>query len=285
MKIARLFDGSSAFWAVVDPLAGTARAIEGAFADWAPALTADLRMQLPMAPERSLRGLHFLPPAERGANVVAVGATYAKHVAGLGLKMPKQPAAFLKPFGSLIGAQDEIAYPALTNQLDYECELVVVVGRAIADRTKATASVLGYTVGNDVSARDLQFGGSVTGMDLFSAKGLDRTSGLGPWIITRDEFGDASPDLELTLRVDGEVRQHTRTGSLVWGVGELLAYVDARSKLDCGDVMFTGTPEGVAHETGRYLEPGQVVEATIERIGTLRNVVGARATRAVNGST
>jgi 2-keto-4-pentenoate hydratase/2-oxohepta-3-ene-1,7-dioic acid hydratase in catechol pathway len=277
MKISRCHDGRSTFWAVVDPEAGTARAIAGDLADWAPALTTDFATELPWAaPARPLRDLRLLAPVERSAMVVAIGATYAKHIAGLGLKMPKQPAAFLKPYGSLIGGEDEIVYPALTKQLDYECELVVVVGRRIADRSAAIESVLGYTVGNDVSARDLQFGGSVTGMDLFSGKGLDQTSGVGPWIVTRDEFGDVSPDLELTLRVDGEVRQHTRTASMVWSVGDLLAYVDARSSLGCGDIMFTGTPEGVAHETGRYLEPGQVVEATLERIGTLRNVVGAR---------
>ena len=84
-------------------------------------------------------------------------------------------------------------------------------------------------MGNDVSARDLQFGGSVTGMDMFSAKGLDDTSGIGPWITTRDEFGDGHPDLELTLTVDGEVRQQDRTSSMVWGCAELVEYVAERS--------------------------------------------------------
>jgi len=127
-----------------------------------------------------------------------------------------------------------------------------------------------------VSARDWQFGGSVTGMDMFSAKVLDRTSPVGPWIVTRDEFGDGHPDLELRLSVDGELRQCERTKNMAWDVGYLLAYVDARTRLGCGDVLFTGTPAGVGHETGRYLEPGQIVEATIEQIGTLRNPVGPK---------
>jgi 2-keto-4-pentenoate hydratase/2-oxohepta-3-ene-1,7-dioic acid hydratase in catechol pathway len=153
---------------------------------------------------------------------------------------------------------------------------VVVVGADIADRAHAERSILGYTVGNDVSARDQQFSGGVTGMDMFSAKALDATSGIGPWIVTRDEFGDEHPDLDLSLTVDGETRQHDRTGSMVWGSGELLAYVDARMHLHCGDVMFTGTCAGVGHEDGRYLEPGQEVTVTIERIGSLSNVVGPR---------
>jgi 2-keto-4-pentenoate hydratase/2-oxohepta-3-ene-1,7-dioic acid hydratase in catechol pathway len=111
-------------------------------------------------------------------------------------------------------------------------------------------------------------------MDLFSGKGLDATSGVGPWIVTRDESGDDSPELALSLAVDGEARQDDRTGSLVWGVGELLSYVDARSALHAGDILFTGTPADVAHESGRYLEPGQEVVVTIESIGSLRNIVG-----------
>ncbi|WP_405539514.1 fumarylacetoacetate hydrolase family protein [Streptomyces sp. NBC_00075] len=280
MKIGRCHDGKAAFWAVLDTSAAIARPLTGTFSEWAPALTADLSAEPPWAgPERPLKGLRLLAPVEPGAKIVAAGATYAKHVDGLGLQMPTQPAAFLKPYESIIGPDDEIAYPALTTQLDYEAELVAVVGaERIGSRSAALDSVLGYTVGNDVSARDLQFGGGVTGMDMFSAKALDRTTGIGPWIVTRDEFGDDHPDLEIGLTVDGEPRQKDRTSSMVWGVGELLDYVDARSSLHSGDILFTGTTAGVAHETGRYLEPGQTVRVTIERIGALTNTVGPRPT-------
>jgi 2-keto-4-pentenoate hydratase/2-oxohepta-3-ene-1,7-dioic acid hydratase in catechol pathway len=149
----------------------------------------------------------------------------------------------------------------------------MVIGAPVSRGESVVDQILGYCVGNDVSARDLQFGGSVTGMDMFSAKGLDDTSGIGPWITTRDEFGDGHPDLELTLTVDGEVRQRDRTSSMVWGCAELVEYVAARSRLAPGDVVFTGTPAGVGHEDGRYLQRGQVVEATIEGLGTLRNRV------------
>jgi 2-keto-4-pentenoate hydratase/2-oxohepta-3-ene-1,7-dioic acid hydratase in catechol pathway len=277
VKLARCADGTDIFWATVDAEAATARPIEGAFASWAPAVTADVARPLPFAGDpRALESLRLLAPVEPMAKVVAAGATYAKHVAGLGLQMPERPAAMFKTFQSLINPGDAITYPPITSELDYEAELVVVIGAHPLAAGAEAKSVLGYTVGNDVTARDLQFAGSVTGMDLFSSKALDDTSGLGPWIVTRDEFGDHSPDLELTLTVDGEVRQHDRTGNLVWSVAELLAYVNARSSLRCGDIMFTGTPAGVGHESGRYLEPGQVVEATIEGIGTLTNTVGPR---------
>jgi 2-keto-4-pentenoate hydratase/2-oxohepta-3-ene-1,7-dioic acid hydratase in catechol pathway len=277
MKIGRCHDGTTAFWAVLDVAAATARPLAGDFADWAPALTAEPGSEPALTGAvRGLDGLRLLAPAEPTSKIVAAGATYAKHVSGIGLQMPERPSAFLKPFGSLLGQDDEIAYPALTAQLDYEAELVAVIGAPRLPGTPGLAGVLGYTVGNDVSARDLQFDGGVTGMDMFSAKALDRTSGVGPWIVTRDEFGDTHPDLDIRLTVDGQLRQKDRTSSMEWGVGELVEFVDARSSLACGDVLFTGTPAGVGHETGRYLEPGQVVEVSIEKLGTLRNTVGPR---------
>lgn len=274
MKIGRFRDHAGrALWGVVDREAGTVRPLVGGPREWGPALTASPEGTPQWGGDAlELVSLTLLAPLERTAKVVAAGATYTKHVEGLGEQMPEKPAAFLKPFDAIIGPDEEIAYPALTNQLDYEVELVVVIGSEDSD---GLAAVLGYTVGNDVSARDLQFG-AITGMDLFSSKGLDRTTGLGPWIVTRDEFGDSTPDLELTLTVDGETRQRDRTSSLAWGLDVLLEYVNARSRLHPGDVLFTGTPAGVGYEDGRYLQPGQEVIATVERVGSLRNVVAPR---------
>jgi 2-keto-4-pentenoate hydratase/2-oxohepta-3-ene-1,7-dioic acid hydratase in catechol pathway len=278
MKLAKCTTGSEPFWAVVDPDAGQVRAIAGAFAQWAPALTADPGGAPPLTgDEHALDDVTLLLPVEPYAMVVATGATYAKHIEGMGLQMPERPGAFLRTYRSLVGPGEEIAYPAVTEALDYEAELVVVIGAPDVDPADPFRAVLGYTVGNEVSARDLQFAGSVTGMDMFSAKALDGTGPIGPWIVTRDEFGDGTPDLELRLTVDGELRQHDRTGSLVWGVDHLIAYVNARASLHCGDVLWTGTCAGVAHEDGRYLQPGQEVVTSIEGIGELRNVVGARA--------
>ena len=280
MKIARYTDGGAACWATVDVDAGQVWPIEGEFEAWAPRLTAGegqsaLRRD---RPARRLADVRLLPPIEKTSRVVVAGANYARHlVSDFGLKSHSQPIAFLKAYGALIGANDQIRYPQLTNELDYEVELVVVIGATKVNRDDPLSSVLGYTVGNDVSARDLQRSGPPgVGMDLFAAKSQDRTTGLGPWIVTRDEFPPGSPKLALSLRVNGEVRQDGSTSEMTWDVSQLVRFVDERSSFECGDVLFTGTPAGTAHASGRFLVPGDLVEATVEGIGTLRNVVGAR---------
>jgi 2-keto-4-pentenoate hydratase/2-oxohepta-3-ene-1,7-dioic acid hydratase in catechol pathway len=206
---------------------------------------------------------------------VVAGANYAKHLAAdFGIKTHHQPIAFLKAHGALIGAHDALRYPPLTQELDHEVELVAVIGAEKVNRADPLSSVLGYTVGNDVSSRDLQRSGPPgVGMDLFAAKSGDKTTGLGPWIVTRDEFPAGSPQLRLTLKVNGDLRQDGSTAEMTWGVGELVKFVDERSTFECGDVMFTGSPAGTAQGTGKFLKPGDLVEAEIEGIGALRNVV------------
>ena len=279
MKLARCSDGSATFWGVVDLSAEVVRPIEGAFEEWAPLVTRGQSDLLRLgASVRTLARVRLLPPIERTNRVVVAGANYSKHLAAdFGIKSHHQPIAFLKAYGALIGAQDDIRYPPLTNELDHEVELVAVIGAISVDREQPLSSVLGYTVGNDVSARDLQRSGPPgIGMDLFAAKSQDQTTGLGPWIVTRDEFPAGSPKLRLTLKVNGELRQDGSTAEMTWDVAELIRFVDERSAFECGDVLFTGTPAGTGHGTGRFLQPGDVVEATIEGIGTLHNVVGPR---------
>jgi 2-keto-4-pentenoate hydratase/2-oxohepta-3-ene-1,7-dioic acid hydratase in catechol pathway len=279
VKLARCCDGSATFWGVVDLSADVVRPIEGAFEEWAPLVTRGQSDLLRLgASVRSLSRVRLLPPIERTNRVVVAGANYSKHLAAdFGIKSHHQPIAFLKAYGALIGAQDDIRYPPLTNELDHEVELVAVIGATSVDRQQPLSSVLGYTVGNDVSARDLQRSGPPgIGMDLFAAKSQDQTTGLGPWIVTRDEFPAGSPKLRLTLKVNGELRQDGSTAEMTWDVAELIRFVDERSAFECGDVLFTGTPAGTGHGSGRFLQPGDVVEATIESIGTLHNVVGPR---------
>jgi 2-keto-4-pentenoate hydratase/2-oxohepta-3-ene-1,7-dioic acid hydratase in catechol pathway len=280
LKLARCQEGEAVFWGMVDAASGTVRPIDGPFDLWAPRITAGegLRALELNATARPLSAVRLLPPIEKSKRVVVAGANYAKHLAGdFGLKSHHQPIAFLKAYGALIGASDELRYPPLTSELDYEVELVAVVGAAAVDRKEPLRSVLGYTVGNDVSARDLQRSGPPgVGMDLFAAKSQDKTTGLGPWIVTRDEFPAGSPKLRMTLKVNGETRQDGSTEEMTWDVGELVRFVEERSSFECGDVLFTGTPAGTGHATGRFLVSGDVVEATIEGIGTLRNVVGRR---------
>jgi 2-keto-4-pentenoate hydratase/2-oxohepta-3-ene-1,7-dioic acid hydratase in catechol pathway len=283
LKLARCEEGGAVFWGVVELASGLVHPIEGEFDEWAPHLTetqgsGGLRMR---ASAIAISAIRLLPPIEKVKRVVVAGANYAKHLEGdFGLKSHHQPIAFLKAYRALIGANDEIRYPQLTNELDHEVELVAVIGATVVNRNDPLSSVLGYTVGNDVSARDLQRSGPPgVGMDLFAAKSQDQTTGLGPWIVTRDEFPAFSPKLRLTLKVNGEIRQDGSTAEMMWDVAELVRFVDERSTFECGDVLFTGTPAGTGHGTGRFLRPGDVVEATIEGIGTLRNVVGQKFLR------
>jgi 2-keto-4-pentenoate hydratase/2-oxohepta-3-ene-1,7-dioic acid hydratase in catechol pathway len=273
LKLARCARNGAIFWAVVDNAGTAARRISGTPADWGPAITAGggesaLRFTGESIP---LGELTLLPPIEPTSQVFVVGANYLKHLRELKMEPPKSPIAFLKSGRALIGANDPIYHSPLTSQLDYEVELVAVIGLPIADRANPIPSVLGYTVGNDVSARDLQRSG--IGFDLFSSKSLDKTTGLGPWIVTRDEFGDGTPNIGMTLRVNGETRQNARTGEMTWKLDVILPYVDRRAALQTGDVVFTGTPEGVAWASGRFLKPGDLVEASLEGIGTLSNLV------------
>lgn len=280
MKLARCeYFGSGVFWAVVDVAQNEVSPISGEFKDWAPAVAAgrgisSVRIAGPALPLSKVR---LLPPIEPVNRVVIAGANYAKHLVEFGVSAPAQPVAFLKAYGALIGAYDPIRYPPLTEELDHEVELVAVIGSSEIDLENPLASVLGYTVGNDVSARDLQRSGAAgIGMDLFAAKSQDQTTGLGPWIVTKDEFPAGSPKLRLTLKVNGQTRQDSSTAEMTWDVGQLIRFVQQRSSFACGDVLFTGSPAGVGMGTGLFLQEGDVVEASVEGIGTLRNVVGRK---------
>lgn len=288
MKIARCTDGGAPFWALVDSDARSIAPINGLFAEWAPALTRALaagdanaaRAALPLSGvARPLDEVRLLPPIEPVNRVVVAGANYSKHLAeDFGLKSHHQPIAFLKAYGALIGANDPIRYPPLTSELDHEVELVAVIGEEVANHGDPLASVLGYTVGNDVSARDLQRSGPPgVGMDLFAAKSQDRTTAVGPWIVTRDEFPNGSPKLRLSLKVNGETRQDASTAEMTWDVAQLVKFVDERSSFAAGDILFTGSPAGVGQGTGKFLRPGDVVEASVEGIGSISNVVGPRS--------
>ena len=279
MRIARAEIGQDSFWGVVDVIASTIRPVAGKFADWAPALTrgegeSALRFTGESLP---LEQVHLLAPIERTARVMIAGVNYTKHLVEFGVAPPAQPFAFLKAYRSLIGPYDPIRYPPLTNELDHEVELVAVIGAEAVDRADPLSSVLGYTIGNDVSSRDLQRSGPKgVGMDLLAAKSQDATTPVGPWIVTADEFPSGSPSLAMTLTVDGEVRQSASSGDMTWGVDELIRFIDERTSFDCGDILFTGSPEGVGQGTGKYLRPGEVMETVIEGIGSLRNVISPK---------
>ena len=276
MRLIRCRAGTAEFWASwIRPENRSPRSIRP-FGDWAPAVCR-IRVRSRATPASRCRcaSVDLLAPLQPGCTVFAGGANYGRHLAELGLDGAR-PRVFLKAASSMIGAQSPIRYPPVTDCLDYEVELVAVFGATAFDPDDPWAGVLGYAVGNDVSARDLQFAKSVTGMDIFSAKSLKATSPVGPWILTRDEVGDAKPDLMMTLTVNGEQRQHASTSEMVWDVAALLAYADSRAGVSCGDLLFTGSPAGIGHTTGRYLRPGDIVEAAIDGLGAQHNVVSAR---------
>jgi 2-keto-4-pentenoate hydratase/2-oxohepta-3-ene-1,7-dioic acid hydratase in catechol pathway len=180
---------------------------------------------------------------------------------------------FLKPYSALVADGGEIAHSHLTQQLDFEIELVAVFGALTVPFGDPLSAVLGYTVGNDVSARDTP--SPLGGYDLFTMKALMGATPIGPWISTPDEVGGREqPDLEISLRVNGEGRQKDRTSNMLWSIAECIQYVLERMPLTAGDVVFTGTTDGVGMEDGRFLQPGDVVESEVSGIGVLRNTVG-----------
>ncbi|HEX4834430.1 MAG TPA: fumarylacetoacetate hydrolase family protein [Trebonia sp.] len=200
------------------------------------------------------------------SKVVAIGKNYAAHAAEMGGEPPAEPVIFLKPSTAVTGPGDRIAYPVkLTQHVDFEGELAVVIGRLCRDVPKERAEdvIFGYTCANDVTARDLQLrDGQWT-----RAKGFDTFCPMGPWI----ETGASPADLGITTTVNGTVRQHASTRELLWDVPSLVAYVSSAMTLLPGDVLLTGTPEGVGP-----LTDGDEVSVTIEAIGTLTNRVVIR---------
>jgi 2-keto-4-pentenoate hydratase/2-oxohepta-3-ene-1,7-dioic acid hydratase in catechol pathway len=212
-----------------------------------------------------------LPPGK----IVAIGLNYLDHIRESNLARPERPLVFAKFPSSVIGPTDAIELDeALTSRVDWEVELAAIVGRRmrrVAERD-ALDHVFGYTVGNDVSARDVQFSES----QWVRGKSFDTFCPLGPVVVTADEIPDPQA-LTLRTRVNGEVMQESTTAEMVFGVAELLAFCSHSFTLEPGDVVLTGTPWGCGEfmDPPRSLAPGDLVEAEVEGIGALRNPVVA----------
>jgi len=275
LRLARIRDvNGQTGWAVLCVETGQARWIFGQFADWARKLTRCQSAALELCVDALQPGdFSILTPVEPGARIFGIGLNYLTHLQRLGSAEPPHPLSYMKPESALVPHLGDILYPAMTQELDYEIELVAVVGRPLEDDVSAISSLLGYTIGNDVSARDA--GRALGRLDLFTQKAMDKTTPLGPWIALREEAGgDAQPELDMQLMVNDEVRQQDNTREMLFPMEELLNYLDARVKLRAGDLVFTGSTHGVGLETGRFLRPGDRVSATVQGIGTLFNVVG-----------
>jgi 2-keto-4-pentenoate hydratase/2-oxohepta-3-ene-1,7-dioic acid hydratase in catechol pathway len=211
-------------------------------------------------------------------NVVCVGLNYADHVAEsksvVAADAPKYPVFFTKPPSCVIGPDATIPWhPNVSTAIDWEVELAVIIGRECRDVDEASALdvVFGYTVANDITARDLQ----QRHQQWYKGKGLDGFCPLGPWIVTADEVGDPQT-LDITLRVNGETKQQSNTSHMIFSVARLIAEWSAGMTLYPGDILLTGTPSGVGigRTPPEFLKPGDLVEAEIAGIGVLRNVVG-----------
>jgi 2-keto-4-pentenoate hydratase/2-oxohepta-3-ene-1,7-dioic acid hydratase in catechol pathway len=212
-----------------------------------------------------LADVRLLAPVIPRSKVVCVGRNYAAHAAELGNDVPEQPMIFLKPNTSVIGPRDGIVYPEQTNDLHFEGELAIVIGRICRDLPKERVNevIFGYTIANDVTARDLQKSDG----QWARAKGYDTFCPLGPWISTEL---DAS-DLRVSTELNGEPKQDGRTSQFIFDIPEVLAYITSFTTLLPGDVVLTGTPAGV----GPML-PGDEVSVSVEGIGTLTNKVIVR---------
>ncbi len=198
------------------------------------------------------------------SKVLGIGKNYADHAREMGGEAPADPVVFLKPSTSVVGPDDNVRLPALSAEVHHEAELAVVIGRLVRELPieRAMEAVLGYTCGNDVTARDLQRSDG----QWARAKGFDTFCPLGPWIETELDPGD----LAVECRVNGGLRQQGRTRDMLHSVAELVSYASAVMTLLPGDILLTGTPAGVGP-----IVDGDTVEVRIEGIGTLRNPVVA----------
>ncbi len=213
----------------------------------------------------ALDDVRLLAPVIPRSKVVCVGRNYALHAAELGGEVPDEPLIFLKPNTSVIGPGEPILYPEQSSDVHYEGELAVVIGRICRDISAADAAkvIFGYTVANDVTARDLQ----AKDGQWARAKGFDTFCPLGPWIETSLD----PANLAITTDLEGETKQDGRTSDMVFSVPDIVEYVSSFMTLLPGDVILTGTPDGVGP-----MAVGDTVSVTIEGIGTLTNRVMSR---------
>ena len=230
---------------------------------------------------RQLKDLRVLSPLDPPTgNVLAIGRNYEKHAAESARawgENVKPPTVFTKAQTSITGPYDDIRIdPAISDKIDWEVELGVVIGKRGVNITAgdAMSHVFGYTVVNDISARDIQNG---WGGQFFKGKSLDASSPVGPWVVTADEIPEVQ-NLRVSLRVNGETKQDGNTGDMINSVQQLIVWLSVGMTLMPGALIATGTPDGVgfARTPPEYLKPGDVLETEVERIGVLRNrMVGA----------
>ena len=228
------------------------------------------------APQLGTQPTHILPPITAPQKIICVGLNYRAHAIETGQSIPDEPLIFSKLSSSLIGHEAKIVLPSVSDQVDFEAELVVVIGKRGRNilAGQALEHVAGYCCGNDVSARDWQK--RKPGRQWLLGKSFDTFAPLGPWMIPADAVPDPG-NLNIQSRVNGKTMQHSNTSDLIFPVEQLICYISSVCTLEVGDLLFTGTPSGVgvARQPPRFLKPGDRVEVEIEQIGTLANSVVA----------
>jgi 2-keto-4-pentenoate hydratase/2-oxohepta-3-ene-1,7-dioic acid hydratase in catechol pathway len=240
----------------------------------------DLARKAPASARRPLKGLKFGLPVARPGKVVCLGLNYLEHVKEGSQRdnIPKFPTIFMRGVTSLVPHESPIIRPKVSETLDYEAELIFVVGKRAKHLTlaNATSCIAGYSCGNEGSVREFQR--KTTQWDM--GKNFDRTGGFGPWLVTADELPDGAKGLKIQTRLNGQVMQSDNTDNMMFPIAETLVYITQGMTLEPGDVVFTGTPSGVGHARKPnpvWMKPGDVCEIEIERVGILRNPIAAEA--------
>ncbi len=211
----------------------------------------------------------LMAPITRPSKIVALGRNYQAHADETGFSAPEEPLFFAKAPSSIVGPGASIVYPDVVTRLDPEIELGVVMGRKAKDvpESEVMEYIAGYTILNDVTARDMQFRDMAEGKSWFRTKSFDTFTPMGPYLVLKDEIPDPH-DLRITLRVNGQVRQDSSTACCIFKVPQIVHYISTFMTLEPGDVVATGTPGGIAP-----LERGDLVECSITGLGTLANRV------------
>jgi 2-keto-4-pentenoate hydratase/2-oxohepta-3-ene-1,7-dioic acid hydratase in catechol pathway len=233
----------------------------------------------------------IMAPIPRPGKIIALAGNYSEHIKEAGLSLgltdsPRNttvPRPFIMPTTAVIGTDQEIPWPVYSRTIDYELELGVIIGKKAkyVKPEDALNYVAGYTVVNDVSARSVTFVKNRAKRpwdefyDWLNGKWADGFCPMGPYMLTADEIGDVQ-NLDMTLTVNGEVRQQANTSQMIYPVADIVSFLSHIMTLEPGDCIATGTPSGVAMATGNFLKAGDRIEATIEKLGTLVNTLGPK---------
>jgi 2-keto-4-pentenoate hydratase/2-oxohepta-3-ene-1,7-dioic acid hydratase in catechol pathway len=255
---------------VPSDLAGWLRKHEG---DLAP--LADLAKRAPAGARRPLKGLKYALPISNPGKIVCLGLNYLDHVKEGPQKdnIPKFPSIFMRGLTSMVPHEQPIIRPQASEQLDYEAEMVAIVGRRAKHLTmeNAVSCIAGYSICNEGSVREFQRHTTQWGM----GKNFDRTGGFGPWMVTADELPAGGKGLKIESRLNGTVMQSDNTSNMMFPLAETIAYLTKGMTLEPGDIIITGTPSGVGHarKPPVWMREGDVCEVEIEGIGILRNSI------------